>query len=386
MGNNDAAMEGRLNNLLEANSEPSRAERAAEYKRQGKVIIGTTDANTPEEVIFAAGFLPWRVTGTWRDNVSLAHTFRSVDTDVYCNHLLQSHMAGELDFLDGVIIGCEDDDLRRLWDAWVYIGKTPFTHMLYVPHKDSPVTRRAYSQATTNLIDKIEKSFGVKVTGQALSEAIEVYNHWRTLMMRVYELRKRETPPLSGAEVLKLATASFVMPKDQFNRELEALLPYLENRRAGLSKVTPRLLVSGDKLDNPAYLELVESTGSLVAMDDLDTASRYIWKTTSVEKPPVVALAERYLSRPPCPHIVDWPRYTDTVIGWVKEYNIAGVLNLPHMYGYIRQMVTPYYRDALTAAGIPMMSFNIEYHLTNVEQLRTRIGAFIEMLDASAAA
>jgi benzoyl-CoA reductase/2-hydroxyglutaryl-CoA dehydratase subunit BcrC/BadD/HgdB len=49
-------------------------------------------------------------------------------------------------------------------------------------------------------------------------------------------------------------------------------------------------------------------------------------------------------------------------------------------------MVTPYFRDSLTAAGIPIMSFNIEYHLANTGQLRTRIGAFIEMLSAGAKA
>jgi benzoyl-CoA reductase/2-hydroxyglutaryl-CoA dehydratase subunit BcrC/BadD/HgdB len=379
-------MENRLNRLFEANSEESRAKAAAEWKKQGKIIIGTTDANTPEEVIYAAGMLPWRVTGTWRENVALAHAYRSVDTDVYCNHLLQSHLAGEFDFLNGIVIGCEDDDLRRLWDAWSYIGKTPFTHLLYTPHKDEPETRLAYIEAVTALKTKLEQFGSVKITTESLENAIRVYNQWRSLLMKVYELRKREVPPISGTEALKLVTASFVMPKDVFNQELEALLPYLEQRTASLKSVRPRLLVSGDKLDNPAYLELIEDAGGLVAMDDLDTGSRYFWQTTRTDQEPLTALAERYMSRPPCPHIVDWARYAGSVIGWAKEYNITGVLNLPHMYGYVRQMVTPYFRDSLTAAGIPNMSFNIEYHLANTGQLRTRIGAFIEMLSAGAKA
>ena len=375
--------EDRLGRLLDKSSEENRAKVAAEWKRQGKLIIGTVDANTPEELIYAAGMLPWRITGTRQESTPLAHSHRSRGTDVYCNHLLESLLMGELDFLDGIVIGCEDDDLRRLYDNWKHIGKTPFIYLLYAPHKDSGIIRNLFAETITKLMRELEQFASVKISEDALRNAIQVYNKWRTLLMRLYELRKREVPPLSGSEFLKLVTASFAMPKNEFNQELEALFPYLEQRKTSLKTVWPRLLISSDKLDNPDYLELIESIGSLIAMDDLDTGSRYFWGTTGLNQDPVAALAERYTSRPPCSHTVQWDRYVGQIIAWTKEYNISGVLNLSHMYGYVRQIITPYFRDKLTQAGIPIMSLNIEYHLANVEQLRTRIGAFVESLVAS---
>ena len=376
-----AEFEGRLNRLLEANGEPSRANAAEQWKTGGKQIVGLTDANVPEEIIYAAGMLPWRLTGTRNQDVSLAQIYHSTNTDVYCNHLLQSLLTGEFDFLDGVVISCEDDDIRRLWDSWKYIGKTPFVYQLYAPHSNTPAVLNAYREAFANFKLALEQWSGVTITDDSLNNAIQVYNRWRNLLEHVYSLRKRKHPPLSGTEYLKLVTASCVMPKDAFNAELEALMPFIEQREVPLQKYWPRLLVCSDKLDNPDYLEFVEGLGCIIAMDDLDTGSRYFWKTTGNGQDPIAALAERYLSRPPCPHTIDWPAYVRQVKKWVGEYDITGVVNFPHLYGYIRQIITPYVTDQLSRAGIPIMSITIDYPLSNVEQLRTRIGAFLEVLE-----
>ncbi|MBN1190082.1 MAG: 2-hydroxyacyl-CoA dehydratase [Dehalococcoidales bacterium] len=373
-------MENRLRKLLEQNSEKNRGEVAEGYRKQGKHIIGIVDGSFPEEIIHAAGMLPWRITGTWSDNVAMAHSHRSKDTDDYSNHIFQSLLEDKLAFLDGIIISCEYDDIRRLRDNWDYVKKSPITYLLYVPCKDSEITREAFMESLKTFISEFEKYSGVKITEDALEKSIKTYNKWRTLLMKVYELRKREVPPISGSEALKLVTASFVMPKEEFVRELEVLLPYLEERKTSLPHLQPRLLVSGDKVDNPAYLELIEDMGCLIAMDDLDTGSRYFWKTTNEELNPLEALVDRYMTRPPSPLIAEWSKYTDHVISWAKEYNVAGVLNLPHQHSLTRWMVTPYFRDKILEAGIPVMSFKVEYHLANQEQLKTRIGAFLEVL------
>jgi benzoyl-CoA reductase/2-hydroxyglutaryl-CoA dehydratase subunit BcrC/BadD/HgdB len=373
-------MEDRLKILMEKNGEENRAKAADEYKKQGKRIIGTVDGSLPEEIVHAAGMLPWRITGTWHEDVALSHAHRSKDTDDYSNHIFQSLLENKLDFLDGLVISCEYDDIRRLRDNWDYVEKTPFSYLLYVPCKDTEITRESFLEALTSFVDDFEKFYNVKITEDNLRSSIEVYNKWRTLLMKVYELRKREVPPVSGSEALKLVTASFCMPKEEYNQELEALLPYLEKREIPVKNLKPRLLVSGDKIDNPAYLELIESIGGLIAMDDLDTGSRYFWGTTRTDEAPLMALVERYMTRPASPLIADWSEYVDHVVKWSREYNITGILNLPHLHSLCRQMVTPYFRDKLIEAGIPTMSFKVDYHLANQEQLRTRIGAFLELL------
>jgi benzoyl-CoA reductase/2-hydroxyglutaryl-CoA dehydratase subunit BcrC/BadD/HgdB len=107
----------------------------------------------------------------------------------------------------------------------------------------------------------------VEITEKELWSQIEVYNTMRSLLRKVYELRKREVPALTGAEVLGITTAARIMPKEEFNKELGALLPYLETREGPFKQTRPRLLMSGENLDNLAYVELVENCGAAVVMD-----------------------------------------------------------------------------------------------------------------------
>ncbi len=375
-------MEAQLQSLLSGNAEQARTKWALDWRKQGKKVIGLTCTYVPEEVIFAAGMLPFRVTGTWRANTPLASAYRPANICLYCTHVLESIMSGELAFLDGLVSTNNDDDLRRFHDVCAHIGKPSYRHIMHLPHVDSELGVASFADSIRRLVTELGDLRGAKITSEALSDAIGTYNRWRAALAKVYELRKRARPPLSGSEVLQLATASSVMPKDQFTAQLEAMLPYLQQREAAMKKVRPRLLVSSDRLDHPGYLQLIEEAGAVVAMDDLDTASRYFWGQVDETKDPVDALAERYMKRPADPRMAFWDRQVDQVVAWVREFDIDGVVNFPQIYTYPRHFGTPYLMARLHEAGIPALTVDREYHLANVGQLKTRVGAFIERVEA----
>jgi benzoyl-CoA reductase/2-hydroxyglutaryl-CoA dehydratase subunit BcrC/BadD/HgdB len=77
-----------------------------------------------------------------------------------------------------------------------------------------------------------------------------------------------------------------------------------------------------------------------------------------------------------------WSRQLGQIITWVKEFHVDGVLGLSLAWCYPQSFRTPYLREKLEKAGIPMMSLDREYHLANEGQLRTRIGAFLEVLES----
>jgi benzoyl-CoA reductase/2-hydroxyglutaryl-CoA dehydratase subunit BcrC/BadD/HgdB len=374
-------LEDRLKRLIEGNSEANRTKWAMEWKKQGKKIIGIMCSYVPEEVIYAAGMLPWRITGTWRENIEHARAYRSDSLCSYCNHVLESFLSRELDFLDGVVISDIDQDLLRTWDVFKYLNLTPLCHIMHVPFIDREISYKFFTEEIKKLINNIENFLGLKITEDSLRSSIDTYNNMRILLNRMYELRKREIPPLSGAEVLGITTTAQVMPKEEFNRELEMLLPYLEKRKTNLNQVHPRLLLSSDMLDNPAYLELIEEN-CLVAMDDMDTGSRYFIQTVdNTLEDPAYALAKRYISRHGAPRMANWDSQIKQIIKWVEDFNIDGVLSLPITWCYPQQYRIPWLGKKLEEAGIPNISLDREYHLSNVGQLSTRIGAFLEILN-----
>ncbi|MFC1900341.1 2-hydroxyacyl-CoA dehydratase subunit D [Chloroflexota bacterium] len=375
-------MENRLKELIEGNSEANRTRWAMEWKKQGKKVIGIMSSYVPEEVIYAAGMLPWRITGTWHEDIGRSRVYRSETNCAYCNHVLESFLSGELDFLDGVVVADQDQDILRTWDVLTYLKAKPFCHAMHIPFVESELSFQYFADEIRRLISEIEDFGGVKIAEEALRSSIDTYNRTRSLLSRIYELRKKEIPPLSGAEVLGITTAAQIMPKEELNRELEELLPYLEERKTDLNKVHPRLLISSDMLDIPAYIELVEE-GCLVAMDDMDTGSRFFNQAvdTTLEDP-AYALAKRYISHHGSPRMAHWDKQLEQIVKWVKEYNIDGVLNLPLAWCYPQQFRIPFLSRELEKVGIPNISLDREYHMANAGQLRTRIGAFLEMLDA----
>ncbi|MEW6034273.1 MAG: 2-hydroxyacyl-CoA dehydratase family protein [Chloroflexota bacterium] len=382
MSSREQHAEERLKRLLDAASEQNRNRWALQWKERGKKVVGVFDQYVPREIICAAGMLPWRVIGTQQASTPLAERYRPLNTCLYCNHVLESLLAGQLDFLEGAVFTDWDDDQRRLYDAFAYCGRLPFNRMVHLPHQDSELAYQHYMKGLAGLARELEQLSGVSVTDDALRKAIEVCNKTRRLLKRVYALRKKKVPPLSGAEVLALTTAAFVMPNHEFNQELEALLPYLKTRRTSLKPVKPRLLVASDRLDNPTYLQLIEDVGCLVAMDDIDTGSRYFWQMVETESgsSPLYALSKSYITQPACPRMFFWERQVEQVIAWVKEYRCDGVLNFPQMYSFNRLFAAPYFKERLTEVGIPVATLLREYHLSGEGQLRTRIGAFLEML------
>ena len=106
-------LEKRLKTLIEANSETTRANHALEWKRRGKKVVGVVCSYIPDEMIYAADLLPYRITGTWRHPTTKADVYRPTSADLYYTHALESLLEGELDFLDGIIFTNRDDDMRR---------------------------------------------------------------------------------------------------------------------------------------------------------------------------------------------------------------------------------------------------------------------------------
>lgn len=373
-------MEDRLQRLVTAGDDENRLAWAREWKREGGKVIGLDGTYIPEEMIYAAGILPWRLIGAERANTSLAAVYLPSNFDRYCAHVLESVLSGEFDFLDGAVISDFADDTRRLGDVLVHTRRPPFVYRLHVPSQDSQVAIQKFRENLASLRWTLERLAGVRIFDENLREAIILFNKMRTFLNHVYEQRKREVPPITGAEAVGITIAAMVMPKKRYIQELEALLPYIEERRIPSEKFQRRLLISSDRLYARAYLQLIEETGALIAMDDLDTGSRYFSKSVETEGDPLYALAVRYLSQPET-RMPFWDRHVNQVLEWVRDFKIAGVINFPQVYDFSRLLAVPFFNDRLKAAGIPNITLTRNYFLCNTGRLRTEVEAFLEMLN-----
>jgi benzoyl-CoA reductase subunit C len=384
--------EKELKKLTTLGLEANRSNYALQWKKDGKKVAGLLCSYIPEEIVHAAGVLPWRVFGTWQAGTPHANEWRPADTCLYCNHVLEALLEDRLDFLDAVVATDWDQELVRLWDVWLYTGKTASNLIIDVPIINTGSAIRFFTQQLHKFIGDMEKLAGRPITNDDLKHSIAVHERTRHLVKRLYELRNTEAPALTGAEMLGITTAAMLMPKEDFNAMIEDILPYLETRKIPVKSSKPRLLVSSDRLDNPGHLAAIEEAGCVVAMDDLDTGSRHYWQhleintaSSPISRQDIVsALARRYLMQPASPRMLNWEDQVDQVVHWVRDYNIQGVIELPQAFSRYREFRANFFRSKLEEAGIPVMSYRREYCVSNVGQMKTRVGAFIEMIESKA--
>ena len=352
------------------------------WKDQGGKVVGYFCSTVPEEIITAAGLTPFRMRATGSTSTEESDAFYSSINCSFPRHCFNQVLTGDFKFLDGIVCVNSCDHVRRIYDNWKRFVPTDFIEMMSLPRKTGPDQVGWYTEELAMLKDKVGKHFGVEITDDRLWKAIKLHNETRRLQKKLYELRKQEKPPITGAETLAVMVAGTAMPHDQYNEMLRELLDELSGTE-GPGSHRARLLIVGGILDDPAYVKVIEDQGGLVVTDSTCFGSRLMWvEVDENASDPVSALAQYYLTdRPSCPRMYgEHDNRTQYVIDMCREFNCDGVIG--ERLIFCDSWLVEHYMlgQDLKAAGIPMLKLDREYLTSGIGQLRTRIQAFLETM------
>jgi len=242
----------------------------------GGKVMGYFCSYGPEEIITAAGMVPMRVRGTGSTSTELADAYLSSINCSFCRHAFNMGLSGEYDFLEGVMWLNNCDHVRRIYDNWRRKVDTPLPIMLSLPKMTTDTQVEWYKDELTNLKEALEKNLGITITDDKLREAIKTHNETRHLLRQLYDLRKKDNPPITGAETLAVVVASTCMPRAEFNQMLKELLEDLKGAE-GIKDYKVRLMLVGSILDDPNYVKVIEDMGGLVVTDSLCFGTRIFW-------------------------------------------------------------------------------------------------------------
>ena len=353
------------------------------YKEEtGKKIVGYTCSYTPEEIIYAAGALPFRLFGT-DEGIHRA----DVHLQSYCCSLirgvLEEGLSGRLDFLDGAVFPHTCDTIQRLSDIWRLNITKQFHIDLVLPVKLNTASARQYLIDILEKFKKdLERALGVKITDAAISDAINIYNQIRTLMIKLYTIRAQRPEILSGRVFHTIIKAAMIMDRQLFLNALGEIVPQIEKVPAGKIKAgTKKLVLTGSICSHPDIYDIIENAGGVVVWDDLCTGARYFEGVLDEKAPPLEAIAQRYLDREICP--AKHAGLTDrgkSIVQMVRKHSADGVVFMllkfcdPHAFDY------PYIKEMLDRENIPCMLLDMEEQLPSGGQLQTRFETFIQIL------
>ncbi len=350
--------------------------------KKDKKIVGYVCSYLPEEILHAADILPYRITGQGCDDTSLADTYLTRVNCTFARCCLENGLSGRFDFLAGAVFvnGC--DHIRRAYENWEAHEKArPYMYLLPVPHLMTEEATVWYRDEVLAFKQSVENHFDVQISTENLSEAVAIYNETRRLVRRLYDLQAGDSPPLTGAQMLKVLSAATRMPKDRFNLILGDLLEEAARAEGGKDGKI-RLLVAGSIMDDVDLVENIEDLGAVVVADTLCIGSRSYWDLTDENEDPLQALVDRYLHHVPCPRM--FGHYGER-LAFLKEQaeraRVDGVILEQIKFCDLHGTDNALLKRDLEKENIPALELERQYGpLADAGRVRTRVQAFLERI------
>ena len=209
---------------------------------------------------------------------------------------------------------------------WEYYDKLPYMDNIYAPRRRDEAAVTLYLADLEDFRDRLSQYLICRIPDQHVANSIQVYNRGRELMHRLYELRKREHPPVTGAEALEVSKAAARLPRERFNELMEQLLDEIETSGREIKK-SKRLMIIGNDIHNTNMVAALEALDAVVVVDEMNMGIRYAWGQVDTELPPMEALARYYvLGRPVDMHTWNSDGRLEFIGDMAEQYKVDGII------------------------------------------------------------
>lgn len=351
-----------------------------------KALMGVSPMHFPEEIVHASGVQPI-VLQESDEPVTFGHSYIYPFYCAWARSNLDLLAREKLNLFDGLLFF--DECLQTRTAMIIARDRIPFPYymLLHPPCSlRSPSALVEVEETYEELRADMQQFVGHEITDQSLRESILLYNKNRSVLRRLYDLRRAKPRVLRAREILAIVHSAMVMPKDEHTELLEKLLPQLEARESPPDGRV-RLVLSGHLCLAPKtdLLDIIEEAGGVIVDDDLYTGYRYFATDVPVNGDPIEALAKRYLTNfPPSP--TRWDPESDCaeyIVDMTNKNQAQGVIILVVKHCEIHSWYYVHIRRVLMAAGVPHLMLETEHETVSLGPERTRIEAFLEMIRAA---
>lgn len=350
------------------------------WKASGGKVVGHFQVYFPEELAHAAGLLPVKVRGAPVEMRLADSHFGS-----YLCSILRSSLEVCLDGrlpLDLFVTHPICDAARNLAGVWSRNLPYP-AQILYLPQNANSAGTVAYLRDEyARLLGDLEAVAGRRVTRADLVRSIGVFNENRRLLREVYAI-KRDTPWLLPVDqAYTLVALGTVLPREDHNALLTALLPQVRARPARAQDKIRVVLEGGFCEQPPLDLLAVIGQSCYVVDDDLLIGLRFLVEDVDESSEPLAALAEAYIERSsysPVQHDTRKPKehmLLERIRGAGAQAAILAAAKMCEP-GLDEQVA---YTKALDEAHLPYFVTEFEEKMSGFDQMQLQLETFVESI------
>jgi len=361
-----------------------------QHQKKGGKVFGTFCVYVPDEIVFAANAIATGLCGGSQFWVPGGEKVLPTST---CP-LIKASVGARLDKtcpffrIADMYVGETTCDGKK--KAWEILSEDVPVHVMDIPQMKRPKDIAAWADEIKIFLVEVEKLTGNKVTPEKLAVAIKLINDKRRALARLYSLRKEKNLPISGKDVLVISQIAFYDDPTRFTAMTNKLCDELDKRVKNNVSVFPagtkRIMLTGTPLAVPNWKlhHIIETSGAAVVVEEMCTGTRYFEnlvdesKTTIDEQ--IEVLSNRYMSIN-CACFTPNEGRIDDILRLAKEYNVDGIIDVNLKFCNLYDTEGYKVERAIKEAGIPVLGIETDYTDQDAEQLRTRVGAFVEMLN-----
>ncbi|WP_430735230.1 double-cubane-cluster-containing anaerobic reductase [Halodesulfovibrio aestuarii] len=359
-------------------------------KATGKKVIGTFCVFVPEELTLAANAIHVGLCSGADAGTDEAEKLVPRNTCALIKSFIGFKLARICPFTEScdLVVGETTCDGKK--KAYEAFGKLVPMHVMEVPQTKTTDAKQLFKAEVLRYKEALEELTGVKITVENLRKSISVVNEKRKALQRLSRLRAADPAPISGRDALLINQVSFYDDPERFTQSINTLCDQIEERIAQGGGVVPagtkRLLLSGCPMAVPNWKlpYVMESSNAVIVGEESCIGSRNVRDLVDDSADTIEgmldALVDRYMK-------IDCACFTPNDERMVNVQNMVKDLNADGVVHYALSFCQPYaheaikLQDVLSQKGIPMLSVETGYSMEDVEQLKTRVEAFVEMLD-----
>jgi len=302
--------------------------------------VGWICTYTPEEVIMAAGFTPYRLLP--QPGVGNPDDLFPPNICPYVRQIVRGMREGTYPDLEGVVVAHSCNAMMHLYNV-LRDEFDGFVYLLDLPRHRGEGALDFFTRELKMLADFLGLE-GETVTVESLKEANLVCRKQEEVKGNFLSGKREQIPalilaggipPQNMVDLLEETSEYLVLPENCTGlRCLQGELPDLGSRRED------------------------ESTVSLLQV-----------------------IARAYLDKPPCPRIFDFQYREEYYRQLLETYNVQGVIYHDLMFCDMCHYDYLILKELLEKEGVPVLQLKTELGAEEIGPLKTRIEAFLELLE-----
>ena len=357
-------------------------------KAKGSKVIGTFCVFIPEEIVLAAGGVQVGLCAGAEIGKGEAEKVLPRNTCALIKSFVGFKLARLCPFIEScdLVVGETTCDGKK--KAYEIFSEYSPVYVMEIPQMKNASDRELWKSEVLRFKSKVEETTGNRISAESLKSAIHLVNDRRRVLQRLNRLRAAVPAPISGRDALLINQISFYDDPVRFTSKIGELCNELENRvKSGegiASKETPRLMLSGCPMAVPNWKlpYIVESSGAVVVGEESCIGTRntrdLVDESGDTVDSMIDAIVDRYM-RIDCACFTPNAERLDNIVRMAGELKVQGVIHYALSFCQPYAMEAYKVERALQSAGIPMLSIETDYSMEDVEQLKTRVEAFVEM-------